>query len=62
MMADYNVYVKVTVEKLISGYVDDTLILCRSEKLIAQVKHDISRHFEISDLGEVKCYLGLQRN
>jgi hypothetical protein len=39
-------------------YVDDMLIVSPSKRLVSQVKQMLSRHFEMTDLGPVKKYLG----
>ncbi|XP_039001337.1 uncharacterized mitochondrial protein AtMg00810-like [Hibiscus syriacus] len=41
-------------------YVDDLLITGSSEKLIAELKHILNKNFKMKDLGELKCFLGLE--
>ncbi|XP_062534458.1 uncharacterized protein LOC134203594 [Armigeres subalbatus] len=41
-------------------YVDDFLIGSESEAEIIRVQKQLSRHFEIVDLGDVKHFLGLE--
>ncbi|KXJ72178.1 hypothetical protein RP20_CCG018696 [Aedes albopictus] len=40
-------------------YVDDILIACRSLELISTLKDGLKREFEMTDLNEVKTFLGL---
>lgn len=41
-------------------YVDDIFITSNSIKRIQEFKTEITRTFEIHDLGEVRCYLGIE--
>jgi hypothetical protein len=45
---------------LISLYVDDLSIIGNSEKLISEIKKQMSQVFEMKDLGEIYCFLGLE--
>lgn len=43
-------------------YVDDMLVAARNKEAIAQLKHELSLHFEIKDLGPAKRILGMEIN
>jgi hypothetical protein len=45
---------------LISLYVDDLIITGNAEKLIDEIKEQLSKLFEIKDLGELHYHLGLE--
>jgi hypothetical protein len=45
---------------LISLYVDDLIITGNVEKLIDEIKQQLSKVFEMKDLGELHYYLGLE--
>ena len=45
---------------LISLYVDDLIITANAEKLIDEFKEQMSRVFEMKDLGELHYCLGLE--
>lgn len=47
-------------EMFVLIYVDDILIISNSNDKIEEFKIQISNIFEIHDLGEAKCYLGIQ--
>jgi hypothetical protein len=44
----------------ISLYVDDLIIIGNAEKLIDEIKEQLSKVFEMKDLGELHYYLGLE--
>jgi hypothetical protein len=60
---DPNLYTKFN-EKgyivLISLYVDDLTIIGNVEKLIDEIKEQLSQVLEMKDLGELHYYLGLE--
>jgi len=60
-VADHGIYVKVygDVKIILALYVDDLLILCNKLEVIFQVKADLSKEFEMTDLGEAKFILGI---
>lgn len=41
-------------------YVDDFLISCTDKNLITDTANDLSKYFDLSDLGELHHYLGIQ--
>lgn len=41
-------------------YVDDVLVACPSVKLVNVIKNALSREFEMTDVGEVSCFLGMR--
>jgi hypothetical protein len=45
---------------LISLYVDDLIITENAEKLIDEIKEQLSKVFEMKDLGELQYYRGLE--
>ena len=45
---------------LISLYVDDLIITGNAEKLIDEIKEQLSKVFEMKDLGELHYFLGLE--
>jgi hypothetical protein len=45
---------------LISLYVDDLIITGNAEKLIDEIKEQLSKVFEMKDLGELHYCLGLE--
>lgn len=40
-------------------YVDDILIIAKTEQQIAEIKHNITETFDIRNLGEISFYLGI---
>ena len=57
------IYVKKEKEEnvfLISLYVDDLVITGNACKLIVEIKNQLSREFEMKDLGELHYCLGLE--
>lgn len=60
--ADYSLYSKVTNEAivLVLIYVDDLLLSGNSEVLINDLKAELSKHFQMRDLGPVNYFLGLE--
>jgi len=60
---EYGVYVKslnVTETMLIYLYVDDLLVTGSSSTCIDQLKEDLKREFEMTDLGALSYFLGLE--
>ena len=45
---------------LIAIFVDDIVLVSRDHKAINDMKKNLSREFEIRDLGKVSCCLGIQ--
>ena len=45
---------------MISLYVDDLIIIGNACKLIEEIKNQLSHVFEMKDLGELYCCLGLE--
>lgn len=45
---------------VISVYVDDLLVTCTSVATIDKFKQQISKQFEMSDLGKLSYYLGIE--
>lgn len=41
-------------------YVDDLIIACNSFALLSTIKSVLNKHFEMSDLGELKFCLGME--
>jgi len=41
-------------------YVDDMLIACKDKSLISKLKSQLSREFEMKDLGAAKKILGME--
>lgn len=41
-------------------YVDDVLLVSPSEKIVLEIKQALSREFEMTDVGPVKCFLGMK--
>lgn len=41
-------------------YVDDILLICKSEQKISEIKSALSKNFDIVDLGSVKKFLGIE--
>lgn len=41
-------------------YVDDILVGCENEQYIDYVYQSLKKHFEITDLGDVSYFLGLE--
>jgi hypothetical protein len=63
--SDPNLYTKFDEQGyivLISLYVDDLIITGNVEKLIDEIKEQLSQVFEMKDLGELHYYLGLEVN
>jgi hypothetical protein len=61
--SDPNLYTKFDEQGhivLISLYVDDLIITGNVEKLIDEIKEQLSKVFEMKDLGELHYYLGLE--
>lgn len=46
-------------EILLGVFVDDFLLICRSLPTLNKLKQDLSSHWKIKDLGEVKHFIGL---
>ena len=44
---------------IIAIYVDDIVLAAKSEKKIAQVKCDLAKRFQLKDMGELHCFLGV---
>ena len=44
----------------IGVYVDDIILAAKNEKQLKQVKEDLSNKFDITDLGELKYFLGIK--
>jgi hypothetical protein len=63
--SDPNLYTKFDEQGyivLISLYVDDLIITGNVEKLIDEIKEQLSQVFKMKDLGELHYYLGLEVN
>ena len=45
---------------LVGVYVDDFIILCKSHELLSGIKSDLSSHFKMKDLGQLKLCLGME--
>jgi hypothetical protein len=61
--SDPNLYTKFDEQGyilLISLYVDDLIITGNVEKLIDEIKEQLSQVFKMKDLGELHYYLGLE--
>ena len=44
----------------IGVYVDNIILAARTEKQLKQLKENLSSKFDIKDLGELKCFLGMK--
>lgn len=60
--ADPCLYVKYEIEEIIYVvvYVDDFLIACKKRKPIEKTANNLKEHFTLSNLGEIRHYLGVQ--
>jgi hypothetical protein len=60
--ADSCIFVKWENEMLtiISVYVDDLIIVTDSQKILTEIRTDLKNRFKMTDLGELKYYLGLE--
>jgi len=60
-VADHGIYIKTydDVKIILTLYVDDLLILCNKLDVILQVKEELKKEFEMTDLGEAKYILGI---
>ena len=60
-VADHGIYIKTydDVKIILTLYVDDLLILCNKLEVIQQVKEELNKEFEMTDLGEAKYILGI---
>jgi len=60
-LSEFTLYVKHNSSEIlvVSLYVDDLLITGSSEKLIEEFKQDMMQAFEMSDLGLMTYFLGL---
>ena len=56
--ADHSLYVGK--DLIIAVYVDDLKIMASNIELMRQVKESLSKEFEMTDLGEISHYLGIQ--
>ena len=58
--ADPSMYIRSTGPTYLAVYVDDILIVSPTEKLMQDVKEQLSAEFPMKDLGEVSYVLGVQ--
>ncbi|CAH2088680.1 unnamed protein product [Euphydryas editha] len=58
---DYCLYVKKEndLNVYILLFVDDLLICCKNEQVIAEIKNKLSNKFKMKDIGKVKTYIGI---
>lgn len=47
-------------KRCIVVYVDDLLIVGRKEEMFQSIADELNKHFQLSDLGDLKHYLGIQ--
>ncbi|GAU45883.1 hypothetical protein TSUD_401080, partial [Trifolium subterraneum] len=62
-VTEHGVYVKKHDEKgliVMCLYVDDLLITCSNDKYISEFKSDLKREFEMTDLGYMTYFLGIE--
>jgi len=60
--ADFNVYIAQVgdVKFFIVVYVDDLILVCDNKDKLLQVKEELSRKFEMKDLGDLHVFLGME--
>jgi hypothetical protein len=60
--ADFSVYVAQVkdVKFFIVVYVDDLILVCNNKDKLLQVKEELSRKFEMKDLGDLHFFLGME--
>ncbi|KAJ3529254.1 hypothetical protein NM688_g7878 [Phlebia brevispora] len=61
--ADFCAYIRVTADglpQIILIHVDDMALIAANDELMAQLKGDLRPHLTLSDLGEIKTFVGLQ--
>jgi hypothetical protein len=60
--ADFSVYVAqvADVKFFIVVYVDDLILVCNNKDKLLQVKEELSRKFEMKDLGDLRFFLGME--
>ena len=61
-ITEHRVYVRRSNSKflILCLYVDDLLITCSCKKEIEDFKGDLSKEFEMSDLGDISYFLGIE--
>jgi hypothetical protein len=61
-VADFNVYVAQVgdVKFFIVVYVNDLILVCNNKDKFLQVKEELSRKFEMKDLGDLHFFLGME--
>jgi hypothetical protein len=57
---DYSIFIYPTHRTIIAVYVDDLLIVGADKAHIQQTKADLSKEFQMEDLGDAAYYLGLE--
>ncbi len=59
---DFSVYVAQVgdVKFFIVVYVDDLILVCDNKDKLSQVKEELSRKFEMKDLGDLHLFLGME--
>lgn len=60
--SDSNIYISRSYQMIILLYVDDLLIISPSLANITKVKESLSRKYQMSDLGSVRQFLGIEIN
>ncbi len=60
--ADFSVYVAQVgdVKFFIVIYIDDLILVCNNKDKLLQVKEELSRKFEMKDLGDLHFFLGME--
>jgi len=57
---DHCVFINPITKVIIAAYVDDLLFIARKRELIAQIKKELDKKFNIKHMGDLKDYLGMQ--
>ena len=58
--SDSNLYYSSTTRLLILLYVDDILLTAPSTEIVEAIKNKLKSHYQMSDLGPAKRYLGIE--